>query len=231
MEYSDLRLSNLAMARQISGQKVYRALDLLTGLYDPEVRAALDRYGFSDAELERGWQLLRAFAEARRAAPPGALSENELLGELDAWENKWFVVSDAALRYSFPESHEWLFNKLSRAQGMQVIMSVTTFVGRVQRLPSTRQLGQEGKLARERLRERGVTDELLAEAEALLEKAKNPRWDVSSHDPEAEQRAEAALWNWYLEWSGIARAVLHDKRLLRHLGFGKVGRPRKKRTE
>jgi hypothetical protein len=37
--------------------------------------------------------------------------------------------------------------------------------------------------------------------------------------PEEEQAAEDDLWNWYLEWGGIARNVVSDRRLLRNLGF------------
>ena len=33
------------------------------------------------------------------------------------------------------------------------------------------------------------------------------------------QAAEHALWTWYREWSGIARARITDRRLLRSMGF------------
>jgi hypothetical protein len=32
--------------------------------------------------------------------------------------------------------------------------------------------------------------------------------------------ADAAMWSWYLEWSGIARAVIPKKGVLRKLGLG-----------
>lgn len=44
-------------------------------------------------------------------------------------------------------------------------------------------------------------------------------WDdlfSSSYDSSVE---EQALWNWHLEWSGIARVVIRDRRPLRLLGF------------
>jgi hypothetical protein len=37
--------------------------------------------------------------------------------------------------------------------------------------------------------------------------------------PEEQTLAENAMWDWYLEWAQIARATLHDRRLLRQLGF------------
>lgn len=38
-------------------------------------------------------------------------------------------------------------------------------------------------------------------------------------DPEAAKTAEERLWNWYLEWSAIARVAIRDRRILRSLGF------------
>lgn len=40
-----------------------------------------------------------------------------------------------------------------------------------------------------------------------------------SRSAEEQALAEQALWSWYLEWGGIARATLTDRRLLRSLGF------------
>jgi hypothetical protein len=40
-----------------------------------------------------------------------------------------------------------------------------------------------------------------------------------SIDPEEEAAAIGALWSWYLEWSGIARVAIKDRRVLRMLGF------------
>jgi hypothetical protein len=37
--------------------------------------------------------------------------------------------------------------------------------------------------------------------------------------PEEQTVAENAMWDWYLEWAQIARAIVHDWRLLRQLGF------------
>ena len=216
------------MARQTAGQKAYKALDLLTGLYDAEVRRALGRHGLDDAEVERGWQLLKAYAKSRRAPAPAG--NQETLTLIDAWENRWFVVADAALNHAFPECHAWLFNNLSRTSGNQVIIGVGLFVERVRKLErGVRPLGVKGKAARERLSKRGLTEPVLQEAEKLLKTAQTlPDDDLSElRDPALERQAEAKLWAWYLEWSGIARAVLTEKRLLNHIGFGRVGRPRK----
>ena len=47
-----------------------------------------------------------------------------------------------------------------------------------------------------------------------------PRVPVDSEQRRAEiHRAEAALWNYYREWSQIAQAVIKDERLLKRLGY------------
>ncbi|MCZ7678604.1 MAG: hypothetical protein M5U28_07470 [Sandaracinaceae bacterium] len=38
-------------------------------------------------------------------------------------------------------------------------------------------------------------------------------------DPQAAKAAEEDLWSWYLEWSGIARVAIRDRRMLRALGL------------
>jgi len=219
------------MGRQKAGKKAYQALDLLTGLYDPDIQGILARHGLGEAERERGWQLLRAYAESRRAAPARSTAEtDERLKQLDAWENRWFVVSDAALLNAFPQAHEWLFRRLKRSSGFDVMVTTVVFVERLRKLEQgVAELGEQGPHARERLRQRGLTDDVVSEAEALIRLIQVPP-DMRSapeRSIEKEAAAEQALWTWYIEWSGIARAVLPEKRLLNHIGFGKVGRPRK----
>ncbi len=219
------------MGRQKAGEKAYRAVDLLTGLYDPDIQSVLSRYGMTDEERERGWGLLKAYAAARRAAPAPNVRWSESLRLLDEWENRWFVVCDAALARSFPDVHAWLFHKLSRQSGTDVVMSTSVLIERLRQLErGIDKLREHGPAALARLRERGVTSAVLDEGKALLKSLQSfePTAPEDAPAPQKEAEAEQALWNWYLEWSGIARAVLQDKRLLNHIGFGKVGRPRKK---
>ncbi len=219
------------MGRQKAGNKAYRAVDLLTGLYDPDIERILAPHGMTDEERERGWGLLKAYAAVRKAAPAANVRYTETLRLLDAWENRWFVVCDAALAHSYPEVHAWLFNKLSRQSGTGVVLSTSVLIDRVGELErGVAELGEQAQAAAARLRERGVTSDVLSEGNALLEElqAFGPEQPQQTRSPEKETQAEQALWNWYLEWSGIARAVLQDKRLLNHIGFGKVGRPKKK---
>ena len=67
-----------------------------------------------------------------------------------------------------------------------------------------------------RRRRRGLTDEDSSEPVV---------------DPEARATAEAHLWAWYLEWSGIARATVKDRRVLAALGLRPRGRKKKKKKK
>ena len=83
-----------------------------------------------------------------------------------------------------------------------------------------------------RRRRRGLTDEELAAARALLARVqRGPSSSEPVVDPEARATAEAHLWAWYLEWSGIARATVKDRRVLAALGLRPRGRKKKKKPE
>lgn len=218
------------MARRSAGRKSYRVLDLLSGLEAPEVRSALASHGFSKKELDLGWSLLRRVGRARRPLSPPERSREVVLGPIDAWENRWFVVAAAALSKNHPKAQAWLFRNLTRQRGVEVIVSVMVFTERLRKLESgVKELGDEAKRARELLVRRGLTEEVLAEGERLLKAAQQLPSDAPLPPPPTQNvdEAEAEMWNWYLEWSQIARAVITEPRLMNHLGLGKRGRPPK----
>lgn len=195
------------MARRTAGRKAYQVLDFITGLEDRTIRAALAGHGFSDGDLERGWELLRGLGRARRPARRASPSEAEVSGPLDAWENRWFVVADAALAANHPKVHTWLFRRLTRQSGFRVVLSVSALIDRLRKLEQgVSQLGEEAGEARALLERRGLTNRVLSEAERLLEDLKGVSVSQSDLEPHGDvDAAEAAMWNWYLEWSRIAR--------------------------
>jgi hypothetical protein len=106
-------------------------------------------------------------------------------------------------------------------EGIEVAVSVRTLLECLGQMKAgAAPYGAEGPEAIMLLEQRGFTPERVAEAERMLEKvgdfSDDPEPTVS---PEEEQAAEDDLWNWYLEWGGIARNVVSDRRLLRNLGF------------
>lgn len=217
------------MTRRTAGRKAYQVLDFITGLEDRTVRDALGGHGLADDDLDRGWELLRGLGRARRPAPPPGPSDAEVFGPLDAWENRWFVIADAVLAAHHPKVHAWLFRGLRRSRGVQVVVGVGVFVERLHRLEQgVAALGKEAAVARALLARRGLTQELVAEAEQHLAVVKHgPKLPPLTEPGPTFDAAEAALWSWYLEWSRIARTVISEPRLLNHLGLGKRGRPRK----
>ncbi len=212
-----------------TAQTAHRVLDFLLGLSDLRARRALEGHGFGDAALAEGWRRLMALSSVPFVAsdPPAA----GLPSELDEWENLWFPIADVVLRTSHPRVHEVVFRNLRQTEGAQVLISVRVLLDRLElvgRPEDEGGLGEQGREALAHLADRGLTEEVVERARALLDRvAQPPPDDEPVADPEARDRAEAHLWTWYLEWSGIARAVIKDRRVLASLGFGSPGRRRK----
>ncbi|MBK8011532.1 MAG: hypothetical protein IPK13_09285 [Deltaproteobacteria bacterium] len=130
----------------------------------------------------------------------------------------------ASLKRHFPEVHDYVFRNLSQTEGPEVILSVSTFLRRIADLTrSTSGLGDEGKRAKMLLEQRGLKSSVVRIAQDLLERVGTIESEEASTSPEALeveiQRAEQALWTWYLEWAQIARVAITRRSLLRQLGF------------
>lgn len=202
------------------GEKASRALEFLMGLREPIVSEALVAHGFTDADRDEGYALLNALTAGRLGTSPGAPRDASALERLDAWENLWFPIAEVTLRTRAPQVHANVFLNLRQASGDEVVVSVTTLLERIAALRTDG--SAESASALGLLAKRGLDDARLAEGRALLDAAKAaivPK-PVSKVDPATVEAAEKALWTWYLEWSGIARATIHDRRALRALGFG-----------
>ncbi len=210
-----------------TGRKAHRLLDFLVGLGDPHARRALERHGFTQAELDDGWARLRALSEA----PVVVRERSTVPSELDDWENRWFPIVDVVLRTRHPRVHEVVFRNLHQTEGPEVLVSVRTLLDRLDVIGRPEKkggLGEAGREARDLLARRGLSEDALGRARALLASLEEPpAEDAPVADPEARARAEERLWNWYLEWSGIARAVIEERSVLASLGFRRSGRKRK----
>ncbi len=221
------------MAKLTLGQKADRVLDLLLGLRNARVAAALRAHGFKNEDLTEGWTLLRAVGKTKLdAEPEPPVLDADALQRLDEWENKWFPITSATLTRHAPEVAKWFFKNLSQTEGPAVILSVGTFVERFANLTQPEAKGGPkagGKAAKQKLVERGLTDDVLKEAQALLDKLggfSGPIPDLPDLEEEEAQLtgAEDAMWAWYLEWSQIARTSIKQRGLLRKLGFLQGGR-------
>jgi hypothetical protein len=207
------------------GQKVQRVVKFLIALRNARIAAALGQYGFRQVDLDEGWKLFVGVARTKLDAPPEVVEvDPDALLALDEWENKWFPVAKATLKRRAPKAHGWVFRNLSQTEGLAVIVSVGTFVERYEELDKQEELGDEGKEARKILEFRGLTKETVGIAKALLKKLRKvdgplPDLEQAAADDISLAEAEEALWDWYLEWSKIARTAITQRSLLRLLGF------------
>jgi hypothetical protein len=216
------------MAKLTLGQKVDRVMRLLIGLRNRRIAVVLVRHGFTNDDLKEGWSLLQQVTRTQLDAAPEVQPEDPVaIRNLDDWENKWFPIASATLKRRLPQVHAWLFRNLSQTEGPAVMVSVGTFVDRWQKLDKPVKdggLGADGKAATKILTRRGLTEKVIGEAKALLEKLGRidaPLPDLAQLEEEAAafSKAETALWDWYLEWSEIVRTTITHRGLLKQLGF------------
>jgi hypothetical protein len=207
------------------GDKAERVLKLLLGLRNKRIASELASRGFSIEDLEEGFRLLRGVTAVTLAVLPPTKVNPPLLLEIDRWENKWFPVASATLKRHYPEIHAQVFLNLSQSHGPGVVISVGTFIKRLDALTTAvAGYGQPGVDARALLERRGLSPEIVGEVKALLARLEciedQPDEPVDVDRERARlAKAETTMWAWYLEWSFIARAAIKNRRLLRLLGF------------
>jgi hypothetical protein len=179
-------------------------------------------FGFGQRAVDEGWARLRNLTTDKLQIS-SSLIDPRLVGALDAWENRYYPVIEVVLRTNHPDVHAKVFQNLSQTEGNEVMVSVPTLLDRLATIEKPEAEGGFGTLgteARTLLEERGVGERTITEARDIIAQigtitAPPP----GSTDPEAAALAEERLWNWYLEWSAIARVAIRDRRLLRSLGF------------
>jgi len=206
------------------GDKTFRVVRFLLGLRNPQIATALAGYGFKDEDMQEGWALLNALGAGKLAMLPAGPRDMETLLQLDAWENQWFPIAQAALERRYPAVAARFFLNLVQTEGPEVAISVRTFVDRYDELAAgNSKYGAEGKKAQELLTTRGVSADVVNEAKSLLKRLQQvagPTEAVSVQTQEADlEQAEDAMWAWYLEWSKIARVAIKQRALLKQLGF------------
>jgi hypothetical protein len=103
------------VAKLTIGQKATRVVQLLMGLRNRRVAAALKQHGFGDEDLARGWSLLQELTRNKLAVTIAA-SDPRLVVELDGWKNRWFPIADVVLRTNAPEAHAMVFQNLSQTR-------------------------------------------------------------------------------------------------------------------
>jgi hypothetical protein len=204
------------MARLTSDQKAHRVLQFLLGLRLPAALKALQRHGFTAADLSDGWDRLRALSQVP-TAPDTSDAHLPALEALYAFEATWVPIARISLRQHHPEVAQWIFAQLPASERGAVILRVRVFCDLVSTLQAGAR-GPAGTAAVQMLQRRGLTDERIAEARVLLDAAQGAA-PSNVPDPAKQHALDAALWTWYVEWSGLARIAIKERRVLRALGF------------
>jgi hypothetical protein len=141
------------------------------------------------------------------------------LDALDEWRGHWLRVARASLTRDYPQVLATVFAGLDKPNQPSLSV-VTVFVQHFEKLERAKDAASRGAIAK--LQKRGLTDERVQEAKRLVDNALHPA-RVEMPDPELRRMAihktESELWDYYVEWGQIARAVIKDERLLALLGY------------
>ena len=207
-------------------EKMQRTLSLLMGLRNPRIFATMAQRGFDKEMLKEGWKLFTDAAgykmDSDVSYDPLAPNEaKEMLSELDQWENTWYPVVDVTLEKRHPDVHEIVMKNLSQTEGNELLVSVKTLLDRLDEIASK----PEGQEALAMLEKRGFTDEVRSRANALLEQLQSTGGvgDALNNDFfEQRDKSVEKMWNWYLEWSTIARTLINRGDILIRMGLREV---------
>jgi hypothetical protein len=213
------------MARWTDKERLERVLELLAGLNQPEIRAAIEPRGFGASERDEGFRLLREACDAFFAHEAVRYTDAEL-SELRAWQTRWFGIARAALEHRFPAIAEKLFSDLVSASDVAgfAVVTVREFLERIAALEKSK--SKEQLAARQLLRVRGLNEARIAEARELLHRCTTLPAAAPAQPGPTRAAALDAAWAFYLEWSEVARTVVKAPRVLRKLGFRAAGAKR-----
>lgn len=197
-------------------QKAERMLRFLLALRHPDVQASLAMRGFGDSDLEEGWSLLRALSprhiDATSAEPVAKLRD------VDPWATTWLPKLRIALA-PFAKI-DWGLSGRGPI-GTRALMFFMA-IGAVEKRDPELAEKVHALLAR-----RGLAA-ALAEGRALFARATTEGFRATT-GPRAEERNAAfetaveRMWEYYRQWSAIAREEIADKRSLQRMqgGHGK----------
>lgn len=223
--------------RQTLEETPERALQFLSGVgTNGSIRALLASRGYTDAEHQQGWKLLHAATgyETAVALPRDDRAVNQAIAEVDAWDEPNFRLARATLSRRFPEQAEFVFKDLAAATGAAALLSVRTFLDRLDMLEGHRAGRNHKDKAKKQadieavatLAARGITSEERARLRKLLgtaESGAQPEDKKATAEAAAQvQRREQALFElrgWFDEWAEVARIFVTRRDYLIRLGL------------
>jgi hypothetical protein len=236
-----------SLSRQTLEETPQRALAFLSGVgTNAAIRTLLSGRGYSEAEHQEGWELLHLAAgyETPLAVPREDRAAAEAIAAIDAWDEPNFRLARAALTRRFPEQAEFLFQDLNAACGPAALLSVRTFLDRLDMLEGKRpgrnhkhkatQKADQAAVAT--LEARGITPTERAGLRRLIAVAErgakaDPKSAEASAAAEAQatRRAQALLElrGWFDEWAEVARVIITRRDYLIRLGLARRKKSKK----
>lgn len=205
---------------------------LLTGLQNPALARKAIVHGYSQEEHAEGWRLWNEASGANRplshcvgiaAASGEAGTPNDLLQQIDTFENTWFprtraiiprAVEDEGAAKKFEQG--FFLDLAQQPLGPGVVGSVRTFLTRVRALEAE-PAGSAARAVRERLASRGLSAAVVDQTWKLIEAAETltapaPKPAVSADQIAAwnrdQRRSLKALKRWNHDWATTFRQVL-----------------------
>lgn len=192
---------------------------------------ALARRGYSQAEHDRGWELVHAVA----GFTPASMTVLENLAKsaletLSPKDDELIDVTDAALEHEFPDQHAVLLEDLVKGESEQAAVTVTKYVSRWRRMSASADPTDRAAIAK--LARRGIDEAHIAELERLLGQSRTVEGleaAATAQAAAAAQQAAAltALYYWYTEWSKLARKEIKGKADLIALGLASRAKPKR----
>ncbi len=231
-----------ATQQRLSRRTIERDLDrgtkfLGTVSKDARVYATLvDEAGYDEAAHEEGWDLHMSVLGYRRGVPApravtGGAAQSRAVTVLDQWDGPNFTRSRFALRYSYPEQLEYIFDGLSAGRNVEAVGAVKTFLDRVDALrdgsdPSREATRQADREAAELLATRRIVhEERVAELREAIRVATSevpaptPTPTIDPIDDPEFQALARRYHAWLSDWRGQAREVVQRRDYLSRLGL------------
>ncbi len=218
---------SLDVTRQTLEETPVRALAFLRGAGTwRSIRRALATRGYTSAEHDLGWKLLlRCSTQPQAGTATADEAVRDAIAELDATDEPLFRATAAALDRLHPEQGAFVFADLAPATGAAAVVSMATFLDRLDALeasPERKATRAADRAALATLATRGLTADERARLRALVDVAMNV--DAAEDDDGAATdvaRTEdlGALRKWHLDWAATARAVIKRRDELVRLGL------------
>jgi hypothetical protein len=167
-------MTSLTYARETLEATPPRAVVLLRGIATSlTIRAHLSAVGFRRADLEEGWALLREACELvdDDLALPSEVDVASAVTELDAWDERGFLVVEATLSHRFPLQARFLMAGLRASEGPAAVAGVGALLDRLDALerdPLREESREDDHAALAALSERGLGADERARLRALV---------------------------------------------------------------